>query len=494
MFPTDNAGTGTPGRNDPCPCGSGKRYKQCHGAIDASPAPVAGPATVTSHGVAAHQKGDIDAAEALYRQALATAPDFAPALHYLGMVHYQRNRLPEALELLDRSVALMPGEPEFHNNRGLALAADQRLPEAIAAFHHALSLKPDHVTAWNNLGLALQADGDVDGAVAAYRQGLALAPGFAALHWNLAMALLLQGRYDEGWPEYEWRERTPEFAPFLPAQTIRRYDGTEPPGQTILLQAEQGLGDAIQMLRFAQRVARRGHRVIAAVPEPLHDLAATAPDIAGTCATGIVPTGATAQIPLMSLPALLGVSLADVTPAGPYLVADATRVARARAAVERAAGRNLRVGIAWAGAPGNTLNHRRSLPLAQCLPLLAIEGVTWFSLKRAGECFAPDDARHTARLVELDLRNDFDDLAALIASLDLVVSVDTSLAHLAGALGKPLWVLLARVPDWRWLLDRKDSPWYPSARLFRQRTAGDWSAPVADATDALRALVAQRQR
>lgn len=277
-------------------------------------------------------------------------------------------------------------------------------------------------------------------------------------------------------------------------QRVRRYDGTEPPGQTVLLEAEQGLGDAIQMLRFAHRVAQRGHRVIAAVPEALHDLAATAPGIAGTCATGILPTGTTAQIPLMSLPALLGVSLADVTPAGPYLVAEAARVARARAAVERAADRNLRVGIAWAGAPGNTLNARRSLPLAQCLPLLAVEGVTWFSLKCAGEFFTPDDKQHTARLVELGLRNDFDDLAALVASLDLVISVDTSIAHLAGALGKPVWVLLARVPDWRWLLDRDDSPWYPSARLFRQRTAGDWTMPVADAADALRALVAQRQR
>jgi len=496
MFPpSTSSGAVAPGRNDPCPCGSGKRFKQCHGAIAAdSRAPAPDPQARFLEGLAAHQAGDLDTAEARYREVLAASADFPPAIHYLGTVLYQRGRLPEALELLGRSVAQMPQEPEFHSNLGLALAAGQRFPEAIAAFRQALVLKPDHATAWNNLGLALQASGEIDAAVDAYRQGLASAPDLAALHWNLALALLLQGRYADGWREYAWRERAPEFAPFLPRQAVRRYDGTEPPGQTVLLSAEQGLGDAIQTLRFAQRVAARGHRVVAGVPLPLRALAATAPGVADTCAVDEVPAGIDAQAPLMSLPTLFGITLADVAPAGPYLRADPARVARAEAQVARAAPRTLRVGIAWAGAPGNTLNARRSLPLADCLPLLETEGVTWFSLKRSGEVFAPEDIRHTGRLVELDLRNDFDDLAALIAALDLVVSVDTSIAHLAGALGKPVWVLLSRVPDWRWLLDRDDSPWYPSARLFRQHVAGDWSTPVAEAQRALRALVAQRQR
>jgi Flp pilus assembly protein TadD len=478
------------GRNDPCPCGSGRRYKQCHGAVGNA---AATPETLTRQGMAAHQGGNLDAAEALYRQALAAAPDLAPALHYLGVVLYQRNRLDEALPLLDRAVALVPQEPEFHNNRGLALAAAQRDHEAMAAYRAALERKPDHAGAWNNLGLALQVTGDVDGALAAFRRGLSIAPQFAPLHWNLALALLLRGHYAEGWREYEWRERAPEFAAFLHRHPAPRWTGARLDGGTILLTVEQGLGDAIQMLRFAQCVAQRGARVVAAVPPALRNLAATAPGVAAAFGPDDPLPQVDAQASLMSLPGLFTPTLADAAVDVPYLTPDPARLRTARLQVAAAAGGNLRVGIAWSGAPGNTLNARRSLPLAQCAPLFAIEGVTWFSLKRAGEVFVPDDAAGTARLVELDLRNDFDDLAALVASLDLVISVDTSLAHLAGALGKPLWVLLARTPDWRWLLDRDDSPWYPTARLFRQRTAGDWAPPVAAIAEALRAQLAGRQ-
>ncbi|MFO1316090.1 MAG: tetratricopeptide repeat protein [Burkholderiales bacterium] len=482
------------GRNDPCPCGSGRRYKQCHGTLGGGPPPPpasATPETLTRQGIDAHRRGDLDVAERSYRAALATAPEFAAALHYLGVVLYQRQRLAEALPLLAQAVARVPDEPEFHSNLGLALAAAQRDAEAIAAYGRALALKPDHAGALSNLGLALQATGDVDGAIAAYRRGLAIAPDVPQLHWNLALALLLRGDYAEGWREYEWRLRTPETAAQLRAYAGPAWSGEAQPGQTVLLHAEQGLGDALMNLRFARHVAERGARVVVAVPAVLQRLAATAPGVAATCAVGGPLPAYDAHASLMSLPGVLGVTPRTVAVPVPYLRTDDALRGTAREEVARAGG-TLNVGIAWSGAPDNTLNARRSFALREAATMLAVPGVRWFSLKREGEALTPDDAAATARLVQLPMRNDFDGLAALVDALDLVVSVDTSLAHLAGALGKPVWVLLSRVPDWRWFLDRPDSPWYPTARLFRQRRHGDWSQPLAEVADALAALRAHR--
>ena len=481
------------GRNEPCPCGSGLRYKQCHGAIATSTASDSNsPDALAKRGIDAHQKNDLVTAERHYRAAIAIAPEHPAALHYLGVVLFQRNRLDEALPLLDRAVALTPQEPEFHNNRGLALSAAQRDGEAIAAHREALALKPDHAGAWNNLGLALQASGDVVGAVDAFRSGLRLAPEFPQLHWNLALALLLQGDYTHGWPEYEWRLQAPELQPYLRPYTGPRWSGEHAAGRTVLLTSEQGLGDTLQNLRFAQAVADRGAHVIVAVQQPLRSLAATAPGVSAAYATNESLPPYDAHISLMSLPGVLGATLATVAVPVPYLHADATRLADATAQIEREAGSALKIGVAWSGAPGNPSNVRRRLPLAALGPLLDVPGTRWFSLKWQAEPPAAADAPYAARLAALPIRNDFDGLAALVSGLDLVISVDTSLAHLAGALGKPVWVLLPHVAEWRWLLGRDDSRWYPTARLFRQRAPGDWSEPLRDVEAALRSLVAQR--
>ena len=468
------------GRNDPCPCDSGKRYKHCHGTADASP-PSAD--DLARQGITAHARGDLVEAENRYRAALAAASEHPTALHYLGVILYQHNRPAEALPLLDRAVALVPHEPEFHNNRGLALSAALRDREAVAAHRRALELKPDHPGAWNNLGLALQMVGDIDGALAAFRSGLVIAPEFPQLHWNLALALLLQGNYAEGWREYEWRLRTPELAAALQHYPGPLWTGDDPAGRTLLVTAEQGHGDAIQHLRFVQRLAARGARVVALVPPPLRELAATAPGVSAVCSVGDTLPAYDVHVPLMSLPARLAITLDDVAVPMPYLRADAERVREAAGSLERDA---LNVGLAWAGAPENTQNVRRSLPLAALAPLFDVPNVRLFSLKREGEALTSADASWSTRMTALPYRNDFDGLAALVAALDLVISVDTSIAHLAGALNKPVWVLLAQVPDWRWLLSRPDSPWYPSARLFRQQTQGDWSDPVARVAQELR--------
>jgi len=476
------------GRNDPCPCGSGKRYKHCHGAAGAAPEP---PAARTKEqwaaaGVEAHKAGRLDEAERCYREALAIDPGFAFAIHYLGVATEQRGRPQDAMPLLDRAVELSPLEPEFHNNRGLALYSLQRDREAADAHRRAIELQPRHAGAYSNLGRTLQALGDVDGAVAALRQGLAIAPDFPALHWNLGLALLLAGDYAGGWPEYEWRLRTPEFAHALPYYPGPLWNGESLAGRTLLLTAEQGLGDAIQFLRFAQHVAARGARAIAMVPPALRNLAATVPGIAEAHATGAPLPAYDLHVSLMSLPHRLGLALGDVAVPVPYMSADPSRIAEARAAIAREAKGAISVGVAWAGAPGNTINARRSMPLPALAPLLDLDGVRLFSLKREGEALTADDASWSQRLANLELRNDLDGIAAMIACLDLVISVDTSIAHLAGALGRRVFVLNSFVPDWRWMLERADSPWYPTARLFRQQSPGDWSHPVASAVAALR--------
>jgi hypothetical protein len=231
--------------------------------------------------------------------------------------------------------------------------------------------------------------------------------------------------------------------------------------------------------------------VIVAVQEPLRRLAATATGVSAAYATNEPLPAYDAHISLMSLPGLIDTNLATVPAAVPYLWADASRRREATAEIKREAGSALKVGVAWSGAPGNTQNVRRSLPLAALGPLLDVLGIRWFSLKWQAEPPTAPDAPYAARLVALPMRNDFDGIAALVSELDLVISVDTSLAHLAGALGKPVWVLLAYVPDWRWMLGRHDSRWYPTARLFRQRATGDWTEPVREAEAALRSLVAR---
>ncbi len=482
------------GRNDPCPCGSGLRYKQCHGALAAGAAAPEDPApeALARRGFDAHRRNDLDTAERLYREALARAPDLAGAVHYLGVVLYQRGRPEEAMPLLDRAVALEPGECEYHNNRGLVLAALQRTAEAIAAYRRALEIKPDHATAWNNLGLALHAAGDVAGAVDAYREGLKLAPEFPQLHWNLSLALLQQGDFAHGWPEYAWRLACPELYAEHPRHAGAAWTGDDPAGRTLLLTAEQGLGDTLQMLRFARIVAERGARVLVAVQEPLRNLAATAPGVAAAHAEREPLPPYDAHVSLMSLPGLLGVTADDCPAAVPYLTPDVQRRRDARAAVQRGGGTALKVGIAWAGAAGNTRDARRSMSLTAFARLLDVPGTRWFSLKWAAHVPTAAEVPFAQRLVALPERNDFDGLAALVSELDLVISVDTSLVHLAGALGKPVWVLLDTAPDWRWMLGRADSPWYPTVRLFRQRTAGDWAQPLEEVEAALRALAAAR--
>ena len=485
-----------PGRNAPCPCGSGKRFKDCHGKTDApGPASAHGPTELARAGMAAHQQNDLDTAERLYREALAVAPDQPLALHYLGVALYQRGRIDDAMPLLDRAVALVPTEPEFHNNRGLALAARLQDDLAIDAYQRALALKPLHAGAWSNLGLALQARGDTAGAIDAFRHALAIAPDHPQTHWNLGLALLVAGDLADGWKEYEWRLRAPELQSFIRQWPVPRWQGEDIAHKTILLHAEQGLGDTLQNIRFAAAVATRGARVIAAVQAPLLRLVATAPGVSAVVGPTDPMPAFDVHVPMMSLPFALGATSEQLNVAVPYLRSDPTRRQEAATRVAQHANRALRVGVAWSGAAGTHYNVRRACPLDVLAPLFRVPDTCWFSLQKdSAESGAERPGAIRAHpLIELDLRNDFDGTAALIDALDVIVTVDTSMAHLAGALGKPVLLLLPSAPDWRWGLAGDDTPWYPTVRLFRQHSAGDWSGPVARIESALATMVAALQ-
>jgi hypothetical protein len=400
------------------------------------------------------------------------------------VILYQRDRLDEALPLLERAAAAVPGEPEFQNNLGLALAAADRNDEAIAAYRRALALKPDHAVAWNNLGLALQASNRLPEAVTAYREALAAAPDFAQAHWNLSLALLAHGEFAEGWREYEWRLRTAELVQCERTWAGPRWDAVARAGQTLLVTAEQGLGDMLQFIRLAQPLAQRGVRVLVSGQRPLLRLLSSAAGVTQVFGPGDVLPAYDAHVPVLSLAGALGVDSATIPAAVPYLRADVTLRAEVAAALAPHRGK-LRVGVAWKGSRHNANDRRRSIPLHALTPLFAVPGIAFFSLHRDDEEQDLEAVSAAGALVRLPARNEFDSTAALIAELDLVISVDTSLAHLAGALAQPAWILLPFAPDWRWQLARTDSPWYPTARLFRQPRSGDWDAVVRDVAAAL---------
>ncbi|HEY2970221.1 MAG TPA: DUF5672 family protein [Casimicrobiaceae bacterium] len=476
------AGPPAVGRNDPCPCGSGKRYKHCHGEVPAaSGTPSASaPEQRLQQAVALHQRGvpsDRDTAETIYRDVLAVEPDNAVAQHFLGVIHYQRGDLAAAVPLLERAVAARPAEPEFHNNLGLALAAADREVEAIAAFRRALALKPEHAIAWNNLGLALQAQNEVGAAIDAFRHALAFKPDFAHARWNLALALLLDTQFAEGWREYDARLVLPELGRDRHRLPGPLWDGTEPAGKTLLVYPEQGLGDALQFARYAVLLADAGARCMIRCPDALAPLLATIPGVAEVSRDGEALPKYDAHLPLLSLPRVFGTTPETIPARVPYItVADSKRAA-SRAALTRAGARRT-VGLAWAGNPAHANDRHRSVPLAAFVVLFAVRGVAWFSLQHGDAAAQVAETPGAEALAPLAASATLVDTAALIAELDLVITVDTSIAHLAGALARPGWVLLPFAPDWRWQLGRDDSPWYPTLRLFRQPQAHDWTAVV----------------
>jgi Flp pilus assembly protein TadD len=431
--------------------------------------------------VALAERRRFEDAVAGYWKALRLDPDYAEAHYNLGNALRELARPADALAAYERACALRPDWPAAHCNRGLALASQGREALAESAYRHALVQQPDYPLAHNNLGLALELQGHLGEAMAHFDHALALAPELASAHSNRAQLRLLRGDFRAGWAEYEWRWRLPGVS--LPAVAIPSWDGAPLNGRSILLRAEQGFGDTIQFVRLASLLKDRGARAVTLECQPmLTRLLATAPGIDGVVARGETLPRCDVQIPVASLPGVLGLFDPDSVPCDvPYLSADAGLIERWRDTLARREG--CKVGIAWRGNPRHPQDAHRSIPREAFAPLAGVPGTTLFSLQ------VDEVAAEASWLVDIVGRRHpplgFEDTAAILANLDLVISCDTATAHLAGALARPVWVALPLVPDFRWLLDREDSPWYPTARLFRQIRLDDWEEAFARIAGAL---------
>lgn len=441
-----------------------------------------------------NQMGRTDEAIDRLRRCLLLQPQHAGACNNLGLVLTEAKQPHEALILLQHAVRLQPSMKEAHNNLGLAYYNLGRFAEAEACFQQALRLDSRYVEAHSNLGNVYKEQGRFEEALACYQLALWLAPDQVSTHYNRSLALLQQGNYVEGWRAYEWRWQRPQTPPRTFAQP--RWDGSSLPAKTILLWSEQGLGDTIQFVRYAAVVKQRVGRVVLYCPPPLAALLSHCHGVDHIIPQGQVVTDFDVQAPLLSLPAICGTTLETVPQAIPYVVVDSARVAAWRAHLPGAA--TFRIGIVWQGNPRHVWDRHRSAPLASLEALARVAHVTLISLQKGAGREQLAGVRK--RFAVWDLGDELDesggafvDTAAVMASLDLVVTVDTAAAHLAGALGVPVWLALSQIADWRWLREHEDTPWYPSMRLFWQKQLGDWPAVFASMAEALRPLAATRQ-
>jgi tetratricopeptide (TPR) repeat protein len=443
-------------------------------------------------------KGDLTAAVNAYQNAVQLQPEFADSYNNLGVALQAQGKLEEAVSALQRACGLQPGNPLVHYNLGNAVCALGKLDDASAAYREALACDPDFALAHNNLGVVLNDQGKLQEALAALDRAVTLEPNYAEAHENRAWALLQMGDFDAGWAEYEWRfaagkQRQPAQVLDLPQP---RWNGCRFEGQSLLIHTEQGLGDSIQFIRYVPWVRARGGKVFLACPAQLHRL------LDGFAGVDVLPAEAEQlqslsvdlQVPLLSLPYIFQTKLDTIPNEIPYLRVPPTLLDAWRKRVDP---NTYNIGFVWAGRPHHTETRnryrRRSCNLHTFALLAQFPDVTFYSLQKDSQ------AAHTATSADgmhfIDYSSEFTDLAetaALIASLDLVISVDTAVAHLAGALGCPVWTLLPYAADWRWLTERKDTPWYPTMRLFRQASPGDWQGVMERVAAELPSLLQQR--
>lgn len=423
-------------------------------------------------GVAAQLQGKRAEAIASYRRALELESGLAEAHNNLGLALHDQGETAEAEACYHRALEQKPDYADAHNNLGNALQAQGRLAEAVASYQRALQLRPEYVEALHNLGNVLRVEGKLSEAAACYDRALALRPDHAQAHLSRALLWIQQGDVPRGWDEFEWRWRCPEFPPPPFRQPL--WDGRPLEGRTILLYADHGLGDTIQFIRYAPLVAQRGGCVLVACQQSLVRVLATCPGIDRLIGEGERLPDFDVYAPLMSLPRLFRTTLATVPAAIPYLHVEPAVEERWAHALEPLRA-SFKVGVAWQGSRGYRKDRERSFRLAQLEPLAHVDGVRLASLQIG---YGTEQLAETAgRFAVTDLsagQSDLMDAAAIMRNLDLVVTPDTALAHLAGALGVPVWLALALEPEARWMLGRDDSPWYPSMRLFRQTAWGDW--------------------
>jgi hypothetical protein len=404
----------------------------------------------------------------------------------------EQARIEEAVDCYHTALNLKPDFPEAHFNLGTAISELGQPNAAVVCYRNAIALRPDNADALLNLGTALKELGELNEATMCYRKVLALEPQHPEAHCNLGIVLLAQGELAEGWREHEWRWHTPQLINARRDFVQPQWRGEPATGSTLLIHAEQGFGDTIQFCRYAKQVSEHGLKVILEVQQPLVRLLHDLPGVELVIARGETQPTFDLHCPILSLPLALGVTLEKIGRFNPYLQADPIQVAAWQQRLPEVIGSGPRVGLAWAGSPRNhsrslaAVDRRRSLAPDRLAPLFQVAGLRFFSLQKGG----PPAPEEFPLIDVMGDMQDFADTAVLIANLDLVITVDTAVAHLAAALGKPVWLLDRFDACWRWFTGRRDSPWYPGLRLYRQPQPGDWESVLTEVTDDLRRFAA----
>jgi len=452
---------------------------------------------MNNFGNALRASGKFDAALQAFDATLKLAPDYAAAYQNMGVTLKDMELYDDALICCDKSIALAPEVADFVYNRGNLLWKMRRIDEAWASFEKAISLSPTHIKTLSNQAIVMAESHRFEESMALLEEAIKLSPNNALAQWNMALTHLRLGDYIKGFEAYRWRFKNLDLRNLMPIMDVPEWNGDfSIEGKTLLIHWEQGLGDSIQFVRFIDELMEYGANIVLEVQKPLVELFNTLPQMKSGRVTII---GAGDERPdidcycmLMNLPFVLGTKLGSLRREKSYLSVDKDRAALWQGRLQEALSNRVNpkdkapvIGLVWSGSVTHKGDAQRSMPLGDLLAGLP-EGPTYVSLQKE----LRDDDRvvlHKAGNVLHfgDEIEDFADTAALTAQMDLVISVDTSVAHLAGALGVPLWVMLSYLPDWRWLMDRSDSPWYPSAKLFRQSSYGDWDSVLSQIADEL---------
>jgi Flp pilus assembly protein TadD len=459
-------------------------------AIEANPQM---PQFHNTRGVVLEALGRPEQALESYRQALSLEPEYAEAHHNTAIAMLARQQYAAAAQKCKQAASLAPDSAQVYNTMGFCLQKQGRPDEAIENYKQAVRLAPDFAEAHNHLGVVLSAVDRHEQAIENYSRAVQIDPQYAEAHWNLSLALLLTGRLAEGWKEYEWR-RSPELQmmTYPHHYDLPRWDGSPFVGRRLLVHYEQGFGDTIQFIRYLPMVKARGGAVILEVRKPLvgllhgfpgiDELVEASPDVKPAADFDM-------HVSLMDLPGIFGTTLDNVPADVPYLHADSAKARHWRTVLS---GDHFKVGIVWSGSPAYERNHVRSCSLEHFAPLAAVPGVKLYSLQKGAPAAQLKEFAGKIPVTDLaDHLHDFSDTAAVIEDLDLIISVDTCVPHLAGAMGKHVWLLLCSAPAWQWMLDRPDSPWYLTMRIFRQTQPDHWHDVFQQVTQELTALLHQ---
>ncbi|GAX60011.1 hypothetical protein SCALIN_C05_0096 [Candidatus Scalindua japonica] len=426
-------------------------------------------------GTAFKDLGRLDESVESYRKAIALKPDYAEAHNNLGTALLEQHKLQEAVISYNRALEIRPKYAEAYNNLGTILQELCQLDQAVENYRKAIALKPNFAEAYNNLGTALQDSGKHGEALAYYKQATILKPDFALAHVNRSFVLLLTENFKEGWKEYKWRLNIKNRA--STTRNHHMWNGGPLNGKSILVHAEQGFGDTIQFVRYLPMVKEQGGHVVLACHKSLHRLFKNyngIDEIIEKSSVNTLPEQPDVHIHLLDLPGLFETTLKSIPLKTPYITPDQILVDQWASWFKTR--KDFKIGLVWAGNPHHSKDHNRSCSLSDFNKLTDVPEWSFYSLQKVNYPIDSKDTPIGMNIVNIGKGlNDFADTAAVIANLDLVITVDTAVAHLAGAIGKPVWTLLPFAPDWRWLLKRNDSPWYPTMRLFRQNQPGNWT-------------------